>query len=170
MENIEKFAELFDMLYTSFDGAELGKKVTQKMFYFYERKGISLNLRYGIHYYGPYSSKLDNILHILESEEYININTTGATHVISVKNGHSVKDVLNMQEKEIASSVIKAFAHKTPLELEALATMDFVASSMNCSSKEQIIQSFKMINGEKFSAKIINETFETLRTLELISA
>ena len=35
MENIEKFAELFDMLYTSFDGAELGKKVTQKMFYFY---------------------------------------------------------------------------------------------------------------------------------------
>ena len=75
MANIRKYAQLFDLIHNSFDGAQLGKKVSQKMFYFFERKGIALNLRYGIHYYGPYSSKLDNTLHVLESEDYIKINT-----------------------------------------------------------------------------------------------
>lgn len=168
MENIEKYAELLNMLYVSFDGAELGKKVTQKMFYFFERKGIPLNLRYGIHYYGPYSSKLDNILHVLESEDYIDINTAGTTHVISIKNT-SINSALLGNEKDVATTVIEAFAHKTPLELEALATMDFVANSMNCTTKEEIVSSFKVVKGDKFNTNIIAKTFNTLVELELIS-
>lgn len=168
MENIEKYAELLNMLCISFDGAELGKKVTQKMFYFFERKGIPLNLRYGIYYYGPYSSKLDNILHILESEDYIEINTEAATHVISTKNTQ-FDSILLVDEKDVATTVIKAFAHKTPLELEALATMDFVFNSMNCTTKEQVVASFKSVKGNKFNDRMIDETFSTLVEMELIA-
>lgn len=169
MENIRKYAELFDLIHSSFDGAQLGKKVSQKMFYFFERKGIALNLRYGIHYYGPYSSKLDNALHILESEDYIKINTNGVTHVISIGK-KKVSDVLTNEEKDIAKSVIDSFAHKSPLELEALATMDYIANSMNCTTKDQIISTFKAIKGDKFNGAIINKTYNELKRLDLISA
>ena len=84
MKNIKEFAKLFEIICVKFDGAPIGKKVVQKLFYFFERKGIQLNLRYGIHFYGPYSSKLDNMMHILESEDYISINTEGHTHIVSI--------------------------------------------------------------------------------------
>lgn len=169
MENIRKYAELFDLIHNSFDGAQLGKKVSQKMFYFFERKGITLNLRYGIHYYGPYSSKLDNALHVLESEDYIKINTSGTTHVISMGK-KKVNNGLTDEEKDIAKIVIDSFAHKSPLELEALATMDYIANSMNCTTKEQIISTFKAIKGDKFNASTITKTYNELKKLNLISA
>lgn len=169
MENIQVYAQLFDMLCNSFDGAKLGKKAAQKMFYFFERKGINLNLRYGIHYYGPYSAKLDNTLHILESEDYIEINTNSSTHVISMKKGVSV-NALSENQKLIADTVIKAFSHKTPLELEALATMDFVSNTMKCSTKEQIVNTFREIKGNKFTEVMIEESYKTLQQLGLIEA
>lgn len=169
MENIQVYAQLFDMLCNSFDGAKLGKKAAQKMFYFFERKGIDLNLRYGIHYYGPYSSKLDNALHVLESEDYIKINTNSSTHVISMKKGVSV-NALSENQKQIADTVIKAFAHKTPLELEALATMDFVSNTMKCSTKAQIVNTFREIKGNKFAEVMIEESYKTLQQLGLIEA
>ncbi len=169
MDNIKKYAELFNLVSNSFDGAKFGKKVAQKMFYFFERMGINLNLRYGIYYYGPYSSKLDNMLHVLESEEYIKINTDGTTHIISIGKKKS-NSALSHEEKDIATTVIESFAHKTPLELEALATMDYVANSMNCTTKEAIVSTFKAIKGDKFNLKTINETYSTLKQLNLISA
>lgn len=169
MENIQVYAQLFDMLCNCFDGAKLGKKAAQKMFYFFERKGIDLNLRYGIYYYGPYSSKLDNALHVLESEDYIKINTNSSTHVISMKKGVSV-NALSENQKQIADTVIKAFAHKTPLELEALATMDFVSNTMKCSTKEQIVNTFREIKGNKFAEVMIEESYKTLQQLGLIEA
>ncbi len=46
MENMEKTAALFGMICGEYDGANsLGKKAAQKMFYFFERSGIDLNLR-----------------------------------------------------------------------------------------------------------------------------
>lgn len=167
MENIRVYAQLFDMLCNCFDGAKLGKKAAQKMFYFFERKGIDLNLRYGIHYYGPYSAKLDNTLHILESEDFIEINTSSSTHVISMKEDVPV-DALSEEQKQIATTVIEAFAHKTPLELEALATMDFVSNTMKCSTKEQIVNTFREIKGNKFSEAMIEEAYRDLQEFGLI--
>lgn len=46
MNNTKKYAFLFQMLCHNYDGADvLGKKASQKIFYFFERKGILLNLR-----------------------------------------------------------------------------------------------------------------------------
>lgn len=172
MENLQKYVELFSLISERFDGAELGKKVVQKLFYFYERKGITLNLRYGIHFYGPYSSKLDNALHMLESEEYISIDTSKATHVISVNPLENNIEQLTGEEKNIAIEVLDAFAHKTPLELEALATMDYVATSIlvRGATDEEIIEKFKEIKGSKFNNRSINKTLSELKKLNLIVA
>lgn len=169
MENKEKIVELFSMICTQFDGAPLGKKVTQKLFYFFERKGIKLNLKYGIHFYGPYSSKLDTAIHVLESDDYLTIDTSGMTHIISMKNNYNDKNALSPDERTIANSVITLFAHKSPLELEALATMDYVANVMlDQPNKIKIINSFKTIKGNKFSDEMIDSAFSELEKDKLI--
>lgn len=170
MDNLLKYAELFQILCEGFTGGELGKKATQKMFYFFERKGIKLNLKYGIHYYGPYSSRLDNLMHILESEDYLSIDTRGATHKISLGNEHLKNSILSESEKETAKLVIKNFANRTPMELEALTTMDFIANSIfdKHYSKESLIKKFKEIKGAKFNDSTIEKTLQDLNKLNFI--
>jgi len=41
---------------------------------------------------------------------------------------------------------------------------------MNCSSKKEIISTFKEIKGEKFDSKTIKKTYDILTDLDLISA
>ena len=64
------------------DTIEPGKKMLQKLMYLISRKDVNLELNYSIHYFGPYSSKLDSTLHTLESFDKLNINTSGITHII----------------------------------------------------------------------------------------
>lgn len=171
MDNIKQYALLFKLLSDGFDGASLGKKVTQKMFYFFERKGVQLNLRYGIHFFGPYSAKLDNIMHILESEDYISIDTTGMTHVISMGDRCVDGVCLTEEQSAKAESVIREFAHKSPLELEALATMDYVANTIlhKGANDREIIEKFIEIKGQKFSHKMAQETLKELRAEKYIA-
>lgn len=170
MNNLIKYAELFKMLCNKYNKDELGKKVTQKIFYFFERNGINLNLKYGIHYYGPYSAKLDDAMHVLESEDYISIDITGATHIISSGSTEIEKSDLTEKEKEIAESVLEEFVTKSSYELEALATMDYVATSILPSeaSEVDIIEKFKEIKGNKFDDETIRETLKILKNLKLI--
>ncbi len=171
MVNLIKYAELFKLISENFSGASLGKKVSQKMFYFFERSGIQLNLRYGIHYYGPYSSRLDNYMHMLENENFINIDTSKNTHVISMGDFVSETDMLLKEETEKAQFVIDNFSKKTPLQLEALATMDYVANYILSSnpSKEDVIDKFKEIKGNKFSQEEMNNSYKILKDLNFIA-
>ena len=68
---------------------QTGKKKLQKLMYLIERKGVQLDLRYSIHFFGPYSSRLDHAIHILENEDCLEINTSEKTHRIIMKNQES---------------------------------------------------------------------------------
>lgn len=165
MKNLGKIADLFTILCKKYDNEELGKKVTQKMFYFFERKGIDLNLRYGIHFYGPYSSKLDDIMYYLDVMGIISIDTSGRTHKISLGNTPNEDHGLTESEKETAQSVLNTFFGKTPYELEALATMDYVANSLlkGNYTDEMIVSKFKEIKGDKFDQNIIADSIAELK-------
>ena len=171
MSQYERYAKIIEILSSKFDGADFGKKVTQKMFYFFGRKGMPLNLRYGIHYYGPYSSKLDNILHVLESYDYININTSEMTHIISVGSRKADENALDTEQRKIVEQVICEFAHKSPSELEALATMDYVANAIlpEGASDQKIIDKFVEIKGSKFPRGVLRKTLAELKTLKYIA-
>lgn len=172
MENLTKLAGMVQMVSQIYSGSEkLGKKVVQKMFYFFERSGVQLNLRYGIHYYGPYSSRLDNYLHILEDMEYIKIDISGKTHQISSGDVKLSEDALAESEKHTVETVINNFFQKTPLQMEALATMDYVSHYIfsDHASETEIKDKFKEIKGTKFNEAEISETYKTLRELKFIA-
>lgn len=171
MKDIKKIAELFEMLSGNFSQVALGKKVSQKMFYFFERKGIVLGLRFGIHFYGPYSSVLDDSMHILESEDYIKIDTSETTHKISLGCQEIERNILSNEEIKYAKFILENFADKTPRDLEALSTMDYIANSIyeGNFTKNELIKKFKEIKGQKFSDKEIGIALDLLIELGFIS-
>lgn len=172
MENLVKLAKMMQVVSLKYAGSDkLGKKVVQKMFYFFERSGVQLNLRYGIHYYGPYSSRLDNYLHILENMDYIVIDISGTTHQISLGERECTEDALTESETNKIEFVLNNFSQKTPLQMEALATMDYVSHSIfsGKASEIEIKNKFKEIKGSKFNEAEISETYKTLQELKFIA-
>lgn len=172
MENLTKLAKMVQMVSQIYSGSDkLGKKVVQKMFYFFERSGVQLNLRYGIHYYGTYSSRLDNYLHILEDMDYIKIDNSGKTHQISSGDVKLSEDALVESEKQTVEIVINNLFQKTPLQMDALATMDYVSHYIfsDHAYETDIKNKFKEIKGTKFNEAEISETYKTLQELKFIA-
>ncbi|MCL2087314.1 MAG: DUF4065 domain-containing protein [Oscillospiraceae bacterium] len=171
MKSLETYAKLFEYICGSF-GESLGKKVVQKLFYFFERKGINLNMKYCIHYYGPYSKRLVNIMYVLESEDFIKIDTSEQTHRISLAQEKVADDVLSADEIDKVNFVIKNFANHTPLQLEALSTIDFIAHTTfnNDYTDSKLVNKFKEIKGSKFSDDEIKKALSELKKLGFIAA
>lgn len=173
MGNLEKTALLFQMLCDKYDGANaLGKKASQKMFYFFERFGINLRLRYGIHFYGPYSSKLDDMMYELDCQGYISIDISGPTHIITGGSQKVSEELLTPEEIKVVDYVMQTFEHKSPMELEALSTMDYIATTLlpQGASDEEIVEKFKQIKGTKFEQNVIVNCLQELKEMKLIAS
>ncbi len=106
----------------------------------------------------------------LESEGYLSIDTSKSTHAIRLGSVNVSDTLLSKNELEIASDVLEHFAHKSPMDLETLATMDYIAnfiSPQNAGDKS-IIHEFKSIKGTKFNEKTITHTLMELKDLGLV--
>ena len=162
MVNLEQCAIIIKKIC---EETEPGKKMVQKLFYLMERKGLQLNLSYSIHYFGPYSAKLDAALHTLESLGVIEIDTSGMTHII--KERKQITDgTLNTADASIVDFVLRNFLGKTALELEALTTLDYAATTIlkNSYSENDILDHVMKIKGEKFSREYLTHELEILRS------
>ncbi len=141
-----------------------GKKVVQKFIYLAERKGLYLGMDYCIHFYGPYSSDLDEYLHTLEASDVIKIDLSGNTHKLSVLVTPD-ENPLSDAENIMLSELLNNFANKTPLDLEVLTTTDYVAHTMlknNDLTTDAIVSLVKQIKGSKFSEQQISQSIKTL--------
>lgn len=147
-----------------------GKKKLQKLMYLIERKGVQLDLRYSIHFFGPYSSKLDHIIHILENEDWLDIDTSGQTHrIIMKKEGNGQ---LSTEDNILVDMVRKAFYDKSPMELEALTTIDYVATTLlhGNATRADVIKQVKIIKGKKFSSQELEKEYDVLIEQGYLSA
>lgn len=164
MNNLRSYVEALESIC---ENGNLGKKAVQKLMYLIERKGVELDLGYTIHFFGPYSAKLDNILHILESDEIIDINTAGRTHTVSIIDSSKCEgEELSSEDKENVEYVISIFGKKSAFELEGIATLDYVACNLAGSdgkSDIDIINGVKRIKGTKFSDAQLFQYLEMLK-------
>lgn len=148
-----------------------GKKMLQKLMYLMERKGVVLNLNYSIHFYGPYSSRLDDALHTLSAKDVINIKTEKRTHQISILDMDEVNFTIEADEQEKIQFVLDHFLQEQAKDLEAITTLDFVAREIlkNGGNDSQIIEAVKNIKGDKFSDNELKRELELLRKYEFLS-
>lgn len=146
-----------------------GKKMLQKLMYLIERKGVSLELNYSIHYFGPYSSKLDNIIHTLESYDQLTIDTSGTTHCIR-RGDAPIEGSLNSHDQEKVDYVLERFLSKSAHELEALTTVDYVANTLlkRRGTDVEIIEKVQEIKGSKFTYTFLCEELTRLKQLKYI--
>ena len=146
------------------DSIEPGKKMLQKLMYLISRRGVALDLNYSIHFFGPYSSKLDNMMRTLESYDKINIDTTRTTHIIHL-GMTPIEGNLEESDQEKVDFVLKKFATKSAHELEAITTLDYVATELlkGTGKDEEIIKRVKQIKGSKFSEDYLSDSLDVLK-------
>lgn len=170
MDNLGKYINIIESICVH---QNPGKKTIQKLFYLIERKGVKLDLDYRIHFFGPYSSKLDNALYLLQSYDFIDINIQGKTHVISVLNTNNMEyEGLSLDEQEIVDFVVNEFKDKSPLELEAMTTLDYVANFMGWEpilDDNKIIDEVIRIKGSKFTREELRGELEVLKKYDFIN-
>lgn len=149
---------------------QTGKKKLQKLMYLIERKGVQLDLRYSIHFFGPYSSRLDQAIHILENEGCLEIDTSRQTHRIIMEEPTS--EPLEAGEAALVDMVRKAFYDKSPMELEALTTIDYVANTLlyGKAVREAVIKQVQVIKGKKFSREYLEKEYDVLIEQGYLSA
>ena len=149
---------------------QTGKKKLQKLMYLIERKGVQLDLRYSIHFFGPYSSKLDHIIHILENEDWLDIDTSGRSHRIIMKKEENGQ--LSKEDNILVDEVREAFYDKSPMELEALTTIDYVATTLlhGTATRDDVIKQVKIIKGKKFSSQELEKEYDVLIEQGYLSA
>ena len=151
------------------DSIEPGKKMLQKLMYLISRKGVNLELNYSIHYFGPYSAKLDNLMRTLESYEKLNIDTSGSTHIIHLGTT-PIEGMLEEQDQKTVDFVLENFATKSAHELEAITTLDYVATEMlkGLGKDDDIIEKVKQIKGSKFSKEYLADSLSILKQFSYI--
>lgn len=110
----------------------LGKKSFQKLVYFLQRRGLDLGFKYGLHFYGPYSFDLAEYVRSLEMSAVLTLTDAGRSVEISL--GPSGTDLLEPAQqktppghKNVIQSVARELGGKSAMQLELLATVDFLA-------------------------------------------
>lgn len=151
------------------DKIEPGKKMLQKLMYLIDRQGIDLELSYSIHFFGPYSAKLNEMIHILESYDKLAIDTSGVTHIIQ-KGNIPIEGQPTEEEQQKINFVLEYFSTKSAFDLEAITTIDYVANKMlkGSSDETEIINKVKKIKGTKFSDAHLAESFQILRQFHYV--
>lgn len=146
------------------------KKMLQKLMYLIDRSGLDLDLNYSIHYFGPYSSKLDSAMHTLESYDKLKIDTSGSTHIIRLGD-IAIEGALDEQDQQKVNFVMENFSQKSAHELEAITTVDYVATTMlkGKGSDQEIINKVKQIKGSKFSQEYLSDCLNTLKNLNYLA-
>ena len=159
MNLLDKYTFLIDDICK---GKQTGKKKLQKLMYLIERKGVQLDLRYSIHFFGPYSSRLDHVIHILENEDWLDIDTSGQTHLMIMKKEVSAQ--LSKEDNVLVDEVRKVFYDKSPMELEALTTIDYVATTLlpGTATRDDVIKQVQIIKGKKFSSQELEKEYNVL--------
>jgi uncharacterized protein YwgA len=146
-----------------------GKKQFQKLVYLIENVAcVDLGFTYNIHYYGPYSTELDDTLTKLGGDGLFHYDYSGLSHLINIddlgKDDDFVEYDLQNDEIEAIGKVLEKFGHKSPSELELITTTHFVKSNLTSKDEESVLRGVKKIKGNKYSDAQIKGAMELLTT------
>lgn len=163
MKDLRTASAVIEQICTYDSQTKIGKIMLQKLMYLMQRRGLDMKLSYSIHYYGPYSSDLYDLILVKNRLGELEIDTGSRTHVISI-GSEAGAGVLDPDDSRIFSDVMGTFFGRTALELEGITTVDYVAHTTlkDSGTREQIIERTKRIKGTKFSDTVLQDDLDLL--------
>lgn len=104
------------------------------------------------------------MLHFLEVQDIIAIDTSGSTHKISILQ-KAAEGTLSAGEKEAAQYELEYFAEHSPMELEAMTTLDYIANVMLKGEADEstLARDVIKIKVSKFSEEELKKDLELLK-------
>ncbi|NMA84092.1 MAG: hypothetical protein GX962_09540 [Epulopiscium sp.] len=143
-------------------GKKPGKKTLQKLVYLIQQKGINLNYDYGIHFYGPYSEKLDHAITSMSADGVIEFDYSGRSHLMGIKTeAFEVKPKeLSEEQQHVIDDLITQFEGYSPSDLELLTTAIYAYEHLDDKSRASIINGVKKIKGSKYSQEQIEQSLQ----------
>ena len=152
-----------------------GKTKIQKISYFLQESlDVPLKYPFRIHYYGPYSDQLDNVLSLAHSMGRIEIEPDPdwfGYHVTSTERPTSSQHEEDGQSKDIQpepiDSVIRRLGSLETYELELYATIHFIGRPERGTSKEETVSTVCKLK-PKFTENKISHAYDVLKRGNLI--
>jgi len=144
-----------------------GKKKFQKLVYLVENVGnVNLGFSYKIHFFGPYSDKLDDTLTNLQGKGLIYYDYKEQSHLICL---HEIEDYDDFYEADLDEHELKKieeifsiYGGNTPNQLELLTTTHFAFENLKDKSNASVIKGVQKIKGTKYSEKQIEDALGEL--------
>lgn len=148
-----------------------GKKALQKLIYFVQEAGVPLGFRYGMHLFGPYSETLSAFVDGQTLDGTLRYDREGMSTLVIPGPGCEMaieedRQTLD-QYRDILEKVLSDFSGKSPLDLEIMSTIHFVAKQYP-NDEDKIINSTLQLKGDKSSLHHIRECLAELRRLKYV--
>ena len=140
-----------------------GKTSIQKIMYFIQMwLGVSLGYRFRIHYYGPYSEKLDSNLSLANAMGIVGVKPASNGFGFNVSPGtQSIGNQrLNVEWSEI-EQLIHELSSLPIWKLELLATIDFIGRTHPGWSKDEVVAMVRRVK-PKFTMRNIEDSYSEL--------
>lgn len=154
---------------------DTGKTKIQKITYFLQEAiGVSLMYPFRMHYYGPYSDDLDDVLSLTQSLGYIEIRPDPdgfGYHVTSCEPEQSSSfgeyDISEEEDAEQVDSAIDVLGGLETYELELYATIHYVGGSSSRRSRDETLKIVRKLK-PRFTAEAVDGAYSTLKEAGLI--
>jgi uncharacterized protein YwgA len=155
-------------------GLDLGKIQFQKLIYFLQEKGVTLDYDYEIHHYGPYCFELASDLDLLNALEILEVSPDQKGYGYHISGGRLADSFSEKNDQLIAEYntslefVIDNFAGWDPGEIELKATIHYVNKIMKNKDPETSREDVLRVTGElkpKFSQEYVARCYDELNTI-----
>ena len=155
--------------------SDVGKTKVQKIAYFLQESvGVPLKYPFRMHYFGPYSDRLDSVLSFARALGAVDISPDPegfGYHVTpGTENGSSRSPQYDISDHPRIEEIDKAISDLGSLEthtLELYATIHFISGTEREHSKQEVLDTVSRLK-PKFSVDAIDHAYQTLQGAGLI--
>jgi uncharacterized protein YwgA len=157
----------------------IGRTHIQKIPYVLKALGVPVSFSYQLYLYGPYSQDITFALDDLLADDVIDDVSDYKERYSSFVVGESADELIEKfkeylePHKDTIEKVVEIFSKFSPEQLELFTTLHYIyleekASSDTLPSKNDFIETFKKVKGDKFSEKEIEEMLDVMREINFI--
>ena len=155
----------------------LGRTALQKLTYFCQALGVPIPCSFEIYNYGPYSDEVKFAVDSLIADEVV-VDTSPQPRYSNYELATNHSPFVGKMKKAVATHdqtierVVELFGGFSPLQLELIATLHFIAKRHKgingMVNKQAVLDDFEAVKQDKFDRSEVASWYESLRQANLI--